>query len=203
MIVKLDFLVMQMDVLQHAASVVRRGGLIVFPTDTVYGMGCVYGNTSSLEKIYSLKKRMKDKPLPVLVSSLEEVNVLDGEISPLGQMLMRHFWPGPLTIIVNTKRKETLGIRMPNHAIALALLRLTGPLSTTSANLSTQQSPSRFAEIPKELLEQVEIAIDGGDCPLAVESTVIDTSQQRTVFLREGYLKRADVEKIIGKENVQ
>lgn len=203
MIVKLDSLDRQREVLPQAALIAKRGGLIVFPTDTVYGIGCVYGNTSSLEKIYSLKKRMKDKPLPVLISALAEVNALGGEISPLARMLMGRFWPGPLTIIVNTKNKETLGLRMPNHAIALALLRLTGPLTTTSANLSRQQSPSRFAEIPNELLEQVDIAVDGGDCPLAVESTVIDTSQQCTAFLREGYLKRADVEKIIGKENVQ
>lgn len=188
---------------KSVVPIVKKGGLIIFPTDTVYGIGCSFENKEGLERIYTLKGRLRNKPLPILLSSLEEVEAAGGQINPLARRLMEHFWPGPLTIVLKTRGNKTLGLRIPSHSLTLALLNLTGPLFTTSANLSARQSISRFEEIPGELLERVDVAVDGGHCPLGMESSVVDATGHMVSMIREGYIKRSEIEGLLGKENVQ
>lgn len=187
--------------INQVTKIVKSGGVIIFPTDTVYGLGCQYGNQKAMERIYQLKKRSENKPLPVLLASIKEVRKLIKNISRPAQLLMDKFWPGPLTIIVRAEAELKLGLRIPSNKIALAILKSTGVLYATSANISQQPSAVTIEDIPDELAQKVDLIIDGGKCNLGVESTVIDISSDSLRLVREGYIKKAEILKVAG-ENV-
>jgi L-threonylcarbamoyladenylate synthase len=184
-----------------AGQIIKKGGVIIFPTDTVYGLGCGAGNKKAIARIYRLKKRGGHKPLPVLISSLAAAAGTGARMSRLAKILAGKFWPGPLTIVVGTGRGKTVGLRIPAHKLALSLLRKTGPLATTSVNLSGRPSARKMEEIPTALLKAVDLVIDGGECPLRVESTVVDATGPEAKILREGYISKKEIEKVL--KNVQ
>jgi L-threonylcarbamoyladenylate synthase len=181
----------------EAGQIVKKGGVIIFPTDTVYGLGCAAGNKKAIARIYRLKSRAGHKPLPVLIPSLAAAFRLGASLSLPGKVLVKKFWPGPLTLVVGTRTGKTVGLRIPEHKLTLALLRKTGPLATTSVNLSGQPSARSIGEIPAALIRAVDLVIDGGDCPLRVESTVVDATGSEIKILREGYISKKEIEKIL------
>lgn len=189
-----------------ASNYIKNGGVIVYPTDTVYGLGCDPYNKEAVEKVFSIKGRSKDKPLPILSNSierLESICVLDNEC----KLLASRFWPGALTIITklkDNKLKDTLnlndriGVRIPANDCTLRLLSLTnGLLVGTSANISTYKSAKSVDELDPRLMEKVDLIIDGGTS-IGIESTVIDMIDKRIV--REGYIKKGDIERVLGYE---
>jgi L-threonylcarbamoyladenylate synthase len=181
----------------RAARVLKSGGVVVFPTDTVYGLGCLAGNEQAREKIYHLKKREKEKSLPVLVSSIKEAEKLVTNGNGTARRLMKAFWPGPLTLVLTAAEGGTIGLRMPAHKVALALLKKTGPLAVTSVNLSGQPSAKTITDIPDNLLKAIDLVLDSGRCELTVESTVLDLTGPKPRILRQGYLSRNKILKAL------
>lgn len=180
--------------LKKAAESVKKGGIVVYPTDTVYGIGCDPYNKKAILKIFEIKKRER-KPLPVLCSSLDRAQKLV-EFCQKGLELARRFWPGPLTIVgrviddrlpnILSLGSGKLGVRIPNHNCALMLIKLSGgTLVGTSANISGLKSPTSPKDVMEVLQAEYDILLDGGETPLKTESTVIEIRDRQIVLLRE------------------
>lgn len=197
--------------IQRIKKVLENGELIIYPTDTVYGIaGSIY-NEESLKNIYLAKKRDFSSPLIVLISDLkklDEIAIIPDENREKIDNLISNFWPGALTIILKkqewipnimTNNKDTIGVRMPNLDTALQIIEEAGGvLPTTSANISGEKTPNSFLELSKEIKEKVTLVIDGGATPLKQESTIIDMTSIPKI-LRTGAISIEEIEKIIGK----
>lgn len=178
----------------HAADVLRNGGLVAFPTDTVYGLASLPFNASFVEQLYTAKGRSNEKAIAILVGDVNQTHLV---VSTMGQMATRlaeHFWPGPLTLIVPRLASlpdvlspyPTIGVRMPDHPVALALLRRIGPLAVTSANRSGEASPTTAAEVRIQLKGRIHLILDGGATPGGIPSTVVDCTTAELAILRPG-----------------
>lgn len=184
------------DALSAAGQVIRAGGLIAYPTDTVYGLAADFRNADAIEKIYAAKDRDSRKPVAILVGSSDQLELVMQELTPGAARLAARFWPGALTLIVprrsdlpeNLSPYMTIGVRMPNHPWALQLLRELGPLATTSANLSGQPDAVTAQDVLRYLDGRVDLVLDGGRCPGGVPSTVVDCTSTEPRILREGAL---------------
>ncbi|HLE23600.1 MAG TPA: L-threonylcarbamoyladenylate synthase [Anaerolineales bacterium] len=183
----------EQDWLPAALAVIRGGGLVAFPTDTVYGLGGLATDADVVEAIFLAKARPDDKSIPVLVAGWPEVQGV-ARPGPRVQKLAAAFWPGPLTIVLERDTRlpaaigstGTVGVRAPNNAVALALLRAAGPLATSSANLSGDPSPRTAAEVLKSLAGRIDLLIDGGQVPGGRPSTVVDCTGEGPRLLRRG-----------------
>ena len=192
-------------VLEHALDVLKHGGLVVFPTDTVYGLAALPTEDEFIESLYTVKGREITRAIAILISSsaeLKDVAVLPGEIA---QKLADRFWPGPLTLIVPRHPQlpdvlspdDTIGVRVPDHQFALDLLRITGPLGVTSANISGRENTNSAQEVMEQLDGRVHLVIDGGNSPGGVPSTVVDCTTPEPVVLRSGPIKITDINGVV------
>lgn len=191
--------------IQVAADVLQSGGLVAFPTETVYGLAANALDQKAVARIFEAKGRPADKPLIVFVSDFGAAKRF-ANFSPLAEKLAKNFWPGALTIVLErvedcplpenlTAGFKTIGLRVPDNLTALALTKtLSFPLAVTSVNLSGQPSPAKAGDITLP----VELILDGGASELGIESTVIDARGDTPVFLREGATSRAEIEKFLG-----
>lgn len=182
------------DAIARALQILRAGGLVAFPTDTVYGLGALAFDGRAVESIYTAKDRPTERAIPILVGDIGDLEKVAVEIPKNAQVLASRFWPGPLTILF-PKRPElpdavsatsTIGVRVPDHEIARALLRAAGPMAVTSANLSGQASPATADEVFVQLHGRIGLIIDGGRTPGGLPSTVVDCSGETIRILREG-----------------
>ena len=194
----------------EAVDCLRQGGLVAYPTDTLYGLGAVVTNDGAVRRLFQAKKRTMQKPLPILVGSLEEARwVADMELA-LALRLASRFWPGSLTLVLPRAvgfhslalaGGETVAIRVPNHAVPLGLIRAVGqPLTGTSANISGGEAPLTAQAVADQLEDRIDIIIDGGRCPGGVESTVVDLTSDVPQLVREGAISRAEIESITGSQ---
>ncbi len=188
--------------LEEAANSVKGGGLVVFPTDTVYGLGCDPFNRSAVGRLVKLKERKK-KPLPVLCSSLkaaQEIAILE----PVAESFAARFWPGPLTMVARLHTKklpsevtgglDTVGVRVPNFGCTVKLLVLCGGyLVGTSANRAGGMPPRSLEEVDADLVEQVDVFVDGGRTLLGKESTVVSIIDGEIRLLRQGFWQFKDI----------
>ena len=194
-------------------KLLKEGNLIIYPTDTVYGVGGIIESDESIAKIYKDKERSFKSPLIVLVSDvskIEKIAYIEEKNREKIEKLIKEFWPGGLTIILNKKDNvpdimvsggKTVGVRMPNLDTALKIIEAAGGLlPTTSANISGETTPRSYDELSEEFKERVEILVDGGRCPIGNASTIIDMSDKPKI-LRTGAISIEDIEKIIGKLN--
>lgn len=200
--------------IKQAAKQIQEGNLVLFPTETVYGIGANALDENAVKKIFIAKGRAGDNPLIVHVSSLEMVEELVSKISPLERKLMETFWPGPLTIILNRKSKEvisntvtasldTVGIRMPSNLIAQKLIQMAGvPIAAPSANISGKPSGTNIEDIIEELQEKVDYILDGGITNIGLESTVIRVEKDTIRILRPGKITKEQLEAIANKVEV-
>src|SRR5277367_4872555 len=182
--------------IKKAGEILRSGGLVVFPTETVYGLGANALDAAAVAKIYALKGRPATSPLIVHVGSVEQARELAAEWPAEAERLAREYWPGPLTIVVAKKAAipdgvtaglATVGLRMPNHPVALALLREAGvPIAAPSANRFTQLSPTTAAHVREAFGEQTPFLLDGGPCTVGLESTVVAVTKGGIEVLRLG-----------------
>jgi L-threonylcarbamoyladenylate synthase len=178
----------------RAVEVLNRGGLVAFPTDTVYGLAAQVDNPAAIEKLYQAKQRSKEKAIPVLLGSPAELDQVAASVSPAARKLADAFWPGPLTLVIvghpdlpdNLAPGPTLGVRIPDHPDALTLLGLTGPLAVTSANLSGGENASSAAEVAAQLSGRIDLILDGGITPGGQPSTVVDCTSETLKVLRAG-----------------
>lgn len=182
--------------LSEAAQIIRAGGLVAFPTETVYGLGANALDAGAAERIYAAKGRPSDNPLIVHLSCLDELAPLVSGISDAGRALAEAYWPGPLTLIFpkseavpreTTGGLDTVAVRMPSNQIANRLIRLAGlPVAAPSANLSGKPSPTAAAHVWEDLAGKIEMIIDGGPVEIGVESTIVDVSGEAPTLLRPG-----------------
>lgn len=177
--------------IREAAGVLRRGGLVAFPTETVYGLGANLEDPQTIQELYQVKQRPFEKQVTLHVAGAEEVARRGGVVTELAAGLMRRFWPGPLTLVLPRAGGGTLGFRMPDHPVALALLREAGvPVAAPSANVSGSPPPRTAGEVMRDLADRIDLVLDAGPAPLGVESTVLDLSGSEPRLLRPGALAK-------------
>ncbi len=177
-----------------ALDVLRSGGIVAFPTDTVYGVGASAFDNAAIESIYAAKDRPVEKAIPVLIADLSDLDKIAENIPDMALRFAARFWPGPLTCVVPKKptlppaisAASTVAVRIPDHPAARALLRAAGPMAVTSANISGQPSPSTAQEVYEQLNGRIPLILDGGRTPGGVPSTLVDCTGSAPVILREG-----------------
>jgi len=196
------------EVITRAAGVLRRGGLVAFPTETVYGLGADAMNAGAVKKVFAAKGRPADNPLIVHVSTIDQFFELGRDISPIARRLAEEFWPGPLTLVVKRKNLvpdivtaglETIAVRIPRHAVAIALAgKLQHGIVGPSANLSGKPSPTAARHVYEDLKGRIDMILDAGPTTIGVESTVVDTTTTPPAILRLGGLTRELIESVAG-----
>lgn len=196
--------------LHVAAEILQKGGLVAFPTETVYGLGANALDPEAVKGIFRVKRRPADNPLIVHVTGLEQVGELVKNIPPEAARLAEHFWPGPLTLVLPKKELvpeiitaglSSVAVRVPAHALALKLLRTVGiPLAAPSANLSGRPSPTTAEHVLEDLAGCIEAVLDGGPCTIGVESTVLSFLSSPPALLRPGGVTLEMLEEVSGKE---
>ncbi len=194
------------DSVKKAGEILRCGGIVAFPTDTVYGLGAVYTDVSAVMKIFEAKGRDEGKPLSILISDISQVDELAREIPENAKKLMRAFWPGALTVIVKksesvpacvTAGGDTVGIRMPSSETAREIIECAGsPLAAPSANISGKRSAASGDDVREDLFGRIDMIIDGGRCDIGVSSTVVDLTEGKIRILREGTISRQEISKV-------
>lgn len=192
--------------IEKATQIIRNGGIVLFPTETVYGIGANALNDEAVKKIFVAKGRAQDNPLILHISDMGMLDQMAENITELEYKLMDTFWPGPFTIILNKKRNtanvatcfgDTVGVRMPSNKIAHDLIKKSGlPIAAPSANISGKPSGTRLEDIKEELQNKVDYIIDGGECDIGLESTVVRVIDGEVRILRPGRITKEDIEKI-------
>lgn len=186
--------VMASNAITSALEILYSGGLVAFPTDTVYGVGALAFDGKAVESIYTAKERPVEKAIPVLIGDREDLSQVAEEIPLFAARLIARFWPGPLTVLVPKKpalpevvsANPAVGVRVPDYEVARALLRLSGPLAVTSANRSSQPSPTTAQEVLQQLGGRIALILDGGKTPGGIPSTLVDCTGTEIQVLREG-----------------
>ncbi len=182
------------EAMRKALELLRIGQLVAFPTDTVYGLGGLAFDANAIDRLYVVKGRDFSKAIPVLVGNVDDLGRVTSSMGALASRLAELFWPGPLTLVVarhpalpeNLSPYPTVGVRMPDHPAALALLRLAGPMAVSSANLSEWPSASFAKEVFEQLGGKIPLIIDGGRAPGGLPSTVVDCTGVEPRVLRPG-----------------
>ncbi|HVM61058.1 MAG TPA: L-threonylcarbamoyladenylate synthase [Verrucomicrobiae bacterium] len=199
----------EQDVMEHAATILRGGGLVAFPTETVYGLGGLALNLKAIHRIFLAKERPDWDPLIVHVRDAAMARSLMKTVPQSFESLASRFWPGPLTFVVEkadhipgevTAHRPSVAVRMPGHPVAAALLTATGaPIAAPSANRFGRPSPTKAQHVLEDLAERVDLILDAGPTPMGVESTVLDLTQTPPAILRPGGVPREELEKAIGE----
>ena len=192
--------------LTKAVDVLKHGGLVAFPTDTVYGLASLPFEAEIIDRLYVVKGRNNQKAIAILIGQVSDLRKVTRLMTPLAERLAECFWPGPMTLIVpsaaclppNLSPTPTVGVRMPNHPVALALLRLTGPLAVTSANLSGGENAKTAQEVLAQLNGKIHLVLDGGPTHGGVPSTVVDCTADQPVILRVGPISQEQLLEALG-----
>jgi len=191
---------------EDGISILRQGGLVAFPTDTVYGLGASANLPQAVEKVYQVKQRPRDRALPLLLADISQISEVAYPVSQVAWRLARAFLPGALTLVLPKSKSvpdiitaggKTVAVRVPAHPIPVALARGLGtPIVGTSANISGQPSPLTAGEVSIQFGSKMELIIDGGRCPGGRESTVVDVTGEVPVMLREGAIAREKLRQV-------
>lgn len=192
---------------EKGISILKMGGLVAFPTDTVYGLGSCATIPQAVEKVYEVKNRPKTMALPILVANESQISKFAEQVPPVAWRLIRRFMPGALTIVLTksslipdivTGGGTTVAIRIPAHPVPIALIEgLGAPVIGTSANLSGEPSPLTAEEVYAQIDDNVDLIIDDGRCPGGKESTVVDVTGKVPIIVREGAISKKEIEKVI------
>ncbi len=199
----------QIDVIAEAAATIREGGLVIYPTETVYGLGADATSDEAVAKVFMAKTRPIENPLPVIVSSTEMGREII-ELNRAAEALFEKFMPGPLTVVGKMKPKKVsqlltggtgkVGVRIPDNRVALKLVEFVGgPITSTSANLSGMPAPTTAKEAIEQLGSKVDLALDSGKCRVGKPSTVVDISSATPVIIRGGPISGSELEKFLSK----
>jgi len=188
--------------------ILKRGGLVAFPTDTVYGLGGAANIQSAVARVYQIKERPLNMALPLLLADVSQIAELAYPVSPIAQRLINTFLPGALTLVLYktkavpdfvTAGQRTVALRVPAHLVPVALTKGLGvPVVGTSANISGKPSCLTAAEVRTQLGDKIDLVIDGGRCPGGKESTIVDVTGEVPVVVREGAIPRAEIARVSG-----
>ena len=192
----------------EAVRVLRDGGLVCYPTDTVYGIGAAAGDDAAVRRLFAVKGRPLDKPLPLLLADVSDAARV-AEVTPLAKALAGRFWPGALTIVMRKAVSyrslalaggDTVALRVPDHGLVRRIVRALGePITGTSANRTGTRVSISAAEVAFQMGEMVELIIDGGQSRARLESTVIDITHDKPEIVRDGAVSRGEVEEALGR----
>lgn len=207
-VVKMDPENIDYNIIKEAADIINKGGIVVFPTETVYGIGADALNDDAVDKIFKAKGRPQDNPLIVHIADFNTLYELAEEVPESAVKLAKRYWPGPLTMILNKKDVlsdkisaglSTAGIRFPVNKIALAIIKESKkPIAAPSANTSGKPSPTEASHVMEDLMGKVDMIIDGGSTNIGVESTVVDMTTEIPMILRPGGVTREDIIEVLG-----
>jgi len=189
-------------------SILKRGGIVAFPTDTVYGLGACANLYQAVERVYQVKERPRNMPLPLLLAQTSQINEVAESVPPIAWLLANNFLPGALTLVLHKSNSVpdiitgggvTVAVRIPAHPIPVALADGLGmPIVGTSANLSGKPSVLTADEVCSQLGDKTDLVIDGGRCPGGRESTIVDVTGETPVVLREGAISREELRRVCG-----
>ncbi|OGC15564.1 threonylcarbamoyl-AMP synthase [candidate division WOR-1 bacterium RIFOXYC2_FULL_37_10] len=175
--------------LQEAVHVLKNNGIIIFPTETVYGIGCLVSNVDGIKRLFEIKNRPADKPFQILISDIKQVAQFAKEINQTAKDLMTKNWPGPLTLVFKKKpevsnlitaNKDTVGLRMPDHPLLLKLIKQIGPIAASSANSCGEPAPIDASQVKIE----ADLLLDGGKCKLKRASKVVEVTEENLMVIR-------------------
>ncbi len=207
-IVKIDSEQIDETEIKKAGEIIKKGGLVAFPTETVYGLGGDALQADSSRKIYAAKGRPSDNPLIVHIAEFDDLKKIVKEIPKEAKLLADAFWPGPLTLILNKNERvpyettggmDTVAVRMPSHPVALAFIRAGGGfIAGPSANTSGKPSPTLAEHVALDLDGKIPMIIDGGEVGIGIESTIVDLTEEVPMILRPGYITPEMIEQVIG-----
>lgn len=199
-----------MNEITQAVTILQQGGLVAFPTETVYGLGADAKNPEAVRKVFTAKGRPFDHPLIVHLANVDQLGEWARDITLMAKQLAQAFWPGPLTLILKkqphvldavTAGQDTVGIRIPSHPLALALLSEFGSgVVAPSANQFTRVSPTEVSAVQEEMGERAAMILDGGVCAVGLESTIVNVSGALPVILRPGMITKEMIEEVLGRE---
>jgi L-threonylcarbamoyladenylate synthase len=189
--------------LSQAIRVLRAGGLVAFPTDTVYGVGAHAWLPDAVEQLYQAKQRPRDKAIPLLIASVDALPQVAVDVPEAAYILARRYWPGALTLVLRrdprvpdavTSGQETVAVRVPDHPVTQALIAALGaPLAATSANLSGQPAPDTAQGVLAQLAARIDLILDGGTCPGGIASTIVDLTVTPPAILRAGGISPQEI----------
>jgi len=191
--------------IERGIAILKQGGLVAFPTDTVYGLGGSAYNEPAVKRLYRLKQRPEARPLPILVADMVQMTEVAGVLPPVARKLADSFLPGALTLVLPRSARvpdvitggKTVAVRIPAHPVAIALIRgLGSPIVGTSANLSGRPSALTAEEVYSQFGDRLGLVIDGGRCPGGRESTIVDVTGAKPRVLREGAISRQQLEQV-------
>lgn len=195
------------EIIAEAAGVIERGGVIVFPTRCLYGLGADAMNPDAVERIFAIKQRRQDNPILVLIDSKNQLEMMIEKIPPAADAIMEAFWPGRVTLVFDardaltgllTAQSGKIGIRLPGHPVAAAILRqINGPVTGTSANLSGCSGCNRLADLDPQIMDQVDLALDAGTLKGGVGSTIVDVTEEPPRILREGEVTAGQIRRAL------
>lgn len=196
------------DSMERAGEIIRAGGLVAFPTETVYGLGADGLQEKAAEKIYAAKNRPSDNPLILHIWSEAQLEEFVAEVPEMAKKLMKAYWPGPLTMVFRknacvpygtTGGLDTVAVRMPNHPVALALLKAANrPIAAPSANASGRPSPTKASHVLEDMDGRIDMILDGGSCGIGLESTIVDVTGEVPVLLRPGFISEQMISEVLG-----
>lgn len=199
--------------IEKAGELIKQGKIVIFPTETVYGIGTNGLDENAVRKLYEVKKRPLNKPISLLVSNMEMVNLIAKDITETEYKIMKNFFPGPLTIILKKKKnvpdivtagQDTVGVRMPRGDVARKLVELSGvPIAAPSANISGEPSGTNLQEIMKHFEGKVDYCIDGGNSELGLASTIVQVIDDKPMILRQGSITLEQINKILKEWNLK
>jgi L-threonylcarbamoyladenylate synthase len=190
--------------IEKGVKIFQKGGVIAFPTDTVYGLGADAFNAKAVERIYEIKNRPKHRQLPLLIAAAERLTTLASPIPEIAWFLAKRFWPGGLTLVlpktdslpVYLAPGPTIAVRVPDHPVCLALIQHLGnPIIGTSANISGHPAALTADEVRQQLGGKIDFVINGGKCPGGKESTVVDVTRESPIILRQGIIPSHEIDK--------
>jgi L-threonylcarbamoyladenylate synthase len=193
------------EAIPRALEILKHGGLVAFPTDTVYGVGALAFDEGAVEGIYTAKDRPVEKAIPILIGGPVDLDKITTDVPAMAAKLATRFWPGPLTLVVPkhphlpdvVSAMPTVGVRVPDHPVAWRLLTAAGPMAVTSANISGHDSPRTAEEVSRQLNGRIPLILDGGETPGGVPSTVVNCLGAKPLILREGPVTLQDIQIVL------
>jgi len=185
-------------IITSAAKALRAGGLVAFPTETVYGLAANLLDKGAISELHRVKDRPKGKPFTVHIADTAIIRKMGCPVTKEAKILIDKFWPGPLTVILRSKSGEKIGFRMPDNKVALELIKKSKvPVVAPSANISGRKPPTSAPEVLADLNGKIDVVIDSGRTGLGIESTVVDLTQSPPVILREGAIKKHQIFRLL------
>ncbi len=203
-VVKINPALPEPEKIAEAAHIIRQGGLVIFPTETVYGIAADSNNPKAMDRLREVKRRSENKLFSILIAQRGIIDNYSSYTHPSLYKLIDKYWPGPLTVIVPSKQDgETIGIRMPDHTVALRLVEESGcSIAAPSANLEGKKAPTNCDEALEDLDGLVELALDGGGVDFGISSTIVDFTKPKPTVIRDGVISQPDVDRTVNKKSI-